>query len=85
MNLTHLGVSQVKPDGTVLGDSNEGTPRFEQARMMRPHNGMTVSERVAAGCGTPSDMAWHAEQNRLHQLWKQSPEGQQWLKEKVLK
>ena len=45
------------------------------------HSGLTRAERVAAGYGTPEDLAWSAEQNRLHQEWKNSPEGQAWLKQ----
>ena len=44
------------------------------------HSGLTASERIAHGYGTPEDLAWQAEQNRKHQEWKNSPEGQAWLK-----
>jgi hypothetical protein len=43
------------------------------------HAGLTRSERVMHGYGTPEDLAWLADQNRLHQEWKNSPEGQAWL------
>ena len=44
------------------------------------HEGLTRSERIAHGYGTVADLAWLEEQNRLHQQWKNSAEGQAWLK-----
>ena len=44
------------------------------------HEGLTRLERVMHGYGTPEDIAWQIEQNRLHQEWANSHAGQAWLK-----
>ena len=79
MNLTHLGQSQ--DSGTrILGDSNQGTPRYEAARGRANHAGLTRAERVQFGHGTPEDRAAVAAQNQQHREWVASEAGQAWLR-----
>lgn len=61
------------------GGTMGGSTEF-YAKGQHLHAGMTCAERVAAGFGTAADLEYHAEQNRLHQVWKASAEGQAWLK-----
>jgi len=49
------------------------------------HAGLTTSERLAKGLGTPEDLAWAAEQRRLTAEWKASPAGQKFASELAAK
>ncbi len=46
---------------------------------LRVHSGMTAAERVAAGVGTPDDMAKQTAKDAAHRAWLNSAEGRAFI------
>ena len=72
-------LTPVAPDGPHPRDPERYGGGNEPHQSRRVHNGMTVSERVAAGVGSQQDIELVRRASEQHRAWLLGPEGRAWV------